>query len=54
LLAQAQVWLHGHVHCPIDYTQHGCRVRANPLGYARKGEQAHFQDTLVIDLEAHQ
>jgi hypothetical protein len=54
LLSQAQVWLHGHVHCPIDYTQHGCRVLANPLGYARKGEQAHFQDTLLIDLEAHQ
>ena len=43
LLPQAQLWLHGHLHCPVDYTQHGCRVLANPLGYARKGEQLRFE-----------
>ena len=54
LLAQALLWLHGHLHCPMDYTHQGCRVVANPLGYARKGEQAQFQAELVISLDAHQ
>ena len=51
LLAHAQLWLHGHLHTPIDYTVQGahpdgapwqCRVVANPLGYARKTEQECF------------
>jgi hypothetical protein len=44
-LAQAQLWLHGLLHAPSDYRQAGCRVVANPLGYARKNEQAHFRET---------
>ena len=57
LLPQAQLWLHGHLHAPSDYTAQGlradgtpwrCRVVANPLGYARKGEQATFQPRLCI------
>ena len=43
LLPKAQVWLHGHLHCPQDYVHAGCRVVANPLGYARKNEQLAFQ-----------
>lgn len=59
LFAQAQLWLHGHLHAPSDYTVRGehadgrpwqCRVVANPLGYARKGEQAFFQPRACIDL----
>jgi hypothetical protein len=42
LLPLANVWMHGHLHCPTDYVAHGCRVVANPLGYASKGEQATF------------
>lgn len=42
LLPRAALWLHGHLHCPVDYHAGGCRVVANPLGYARKGEQAGF------------
>ena len=51
LLPQAHVWLHGHLHAPCNYLVQGqhadgvpwqCRVVANPLGYARKGEQAQF------------
>jgi len=48
LLPQASVWLHGHLHCPNDYVKHGCRVVANPLGYARKGEQQAFRAGLRI------
>lgn len=52
LLPHAQLWLHGHLHCPSDYTRHGCRVVANPLGYARKGEQALFNPTLCLNLSS--
>jgi predicted phosphodiesterase len=48
LLPQAQLWLHGHLHCPVDYTYNGCRVVANPLGYAHKKEQLTFQAQQVI------
>ncbi|MFN7857469.1 MAG: metallophosphoesterase [Acidovorax sp.] len=51
LLPHADLWLHGHLHARSDYTARGqrddgsaweCRVVANPLGYARKGEQDSF------------
>lgn len=57
LLPYAQLWLHGHLHAPSDYTVEGytaegqagrCRVVANPLGYARKGEQLYFQPSVCI------
>ena len=50
LLPQASLWLHGHLHCPSDYVSQGCRVVANPLGYARKSEQARFLPQLCIDV----
>ena len=59
LLPQAQLWLHGHLHASSDYVASGhteagapwrCRVVANPLGYAQKGEQAQFQPQCVLTL----
>lgn len=58
LLPLAQVWMHGHLHCMNDYIVEGknagrpwaCRVVANPLGYASKGEQAAFREHLVIEV----
>lgn len=50
LLPLARLWLHGHLHCRIDYVKLGCRVVANPLGYARKGEQAAFRPSLCVTL----
>ena len=50
LLPQAQLWLHGHLHCPLDYTVGGCRVVANPLGYARKNEQLFFKPQSCISV----
>jgi predicted phosphodiesterase len=47
-VAQADLWLHGHLHAPSDYMLHGCRVVANPLGYARKNEQSAFQPSGLI------
>ncbi|MDP2065357.1 MAG: metallophosphoesterase [Burkholderiaceae bacterium] len=56
LMAHATLWLHGHLHAPSDYCVRGerdgaawqCRVVANPLGYARKNEQAAFRDGWCI------
>lgn len=50
LLPQAALWLHGHLHTPQDYVHQGCRVVANPLGYAHKNEQAHFRAQAVIEI----
>ncbi|MDO5624658.1 MAG: metallophosphoesterase [Pseudomonadota bacterium] len=50
LLPLADAWLHGHLHCPSDYRAGRCRVVANPLGYASKGEQAGFVPERVIEL----
>lgn len=58
LFKQAQVWMHGHLHCLNDYVVEGrdglrswsCRVVANPLGYLSKGEQEGFRPQLVIEL----
>lgn len=58
-LEHVQLWLHGHLHAPVDYTVQGahpsgapwqCRVLANPLGYARKGEQNAFVAQNCISL----
>jgi hypothetical protein len=50
LLPQAQLWLHGHLHCPSDYVRGGCRVVANPRGYAAQGEQAGFRPDWLIEV----
>lgn len=50
LLGRAQLWLHGHLHHEQDYVAQGCRVVANTLGYAAKGEQEGFREQLVLDV----
>ena len=52
LLAQAQLWVHGHLHCQHDYVEQGCRVVANTLGYAAKGEQADFREDRLVEVPA--
>lgn len=51
-LPLAQLWLHGHLHSPSNYVQHGCHVVANPRGYAAKGEQQTFIPDLYIEIAA--
>lgn len=62
LLRMADVWCHGHVHDSFDYRVGGCRVVANPRGYAKnrnsavtvsdlRFENAEFQWACVIDIE---
>ena len=52
LLPKAQLWLHGHLHCPVDYHHQGCRVVANPLGYAHKNEQLTFRAHCVVTVKS--
>ncbi|WP_066261626.1 metallophosphoesterase [Hydrogenophaga flava] len=51
LLPLADLWLHGHLHCATDVQVGRCRIVANPLGYARKGEQNDFRPTLTVNVE---
>ena len=48
LFALADVWLHGHLHCPSQYVKAACRVHANPLGYAAKNEQGAFRADFCV------
>jgi Calcineurin-like phosphoesterase len=50
LLPLADLWLHGHLHCPTDVQVGGCRIVANPLGYADKHEQRAFVPQHLISL----
>ena len=50
LLPSAQFWLHGHLHAPSNYQHQGCQVLANPLGYARKGEQGRFDPMCCLEV----
>ena len=51
-LPWADLWLHGHLHCPQDLQVGRCRIVANPLGYASKNEQAAFVAQQVIEVPA--
>jgi hypothetical protein len=53
LLPLAQWWLHGHLHCQQDWHAGACRVVANTLGYAAKGEQEGFRENFLLDLTEH-
>jgi len=59
LLPFAQIWMHGHLHCPNNYTVRGmrdgrefaCHVVANPMGYLNKGEQKAFIEGFFVDAQ---
>ena len=55
LLPAATLWLHGHVHCALDYHsapgESSWRVWANPRGYASKGEQKAFDPHACVSVQ---
>ncbi|WP_404473382.1 metallophosphoesterase [Vreelandella venusta] len=51
LMGQMDLWVHGHVHEPVDLLHNGTRIVANPGGYPYEFSPPLFQDDLVIDLE---
>ncbi len=46
LVAQADVWVHGHTHEAFDYQIGKCRVRCNPRGYGN--ESVDFDHALLL------
>jgi predicted phosphohydrolase len=46
------LWVHGHIHTPMDYTIGQTRVLSNPCGYRGEGESApvNFRPDLVVEL----
>lgn len=52
LVAQADLWLHGHVHDTFDYIDGRCRVVANPLGYPRNRDAAAHARDLIFENSA--
>jgi len=49
LVAQADLWLHGHVHDSFDYRVGRCRVVANPRGYAQNRKEVDTIDALRFE-----
>jgi len=53
LVAQADVWIHGHMHDSFDYLLGGCRVVCNPRGYPQRNgspENQNFNPNLVVEV----
>lgn len=53
LVAQADVWIHGHTHDSFDYFIGKCRVVCNPCGYRHPGnhpENENFNPNFVIEV----
>lgn len=48
---QPALWIHGHMHDPVDERLGSTRLVANPAGYAHEGNQG-FDPALCIDLES--
>jgi Icc-related predicted phosphoesterase len=54
LLPKADLWVHGHVHDSFDYNVLGCRVVANPAGYARNRQSVSKAKELVFENKTFQ
>lgn len=50
LVAQADLWVHGHTHIPVDYQIGTGRVVSNPRGYLQEGLLDGFIADLVIEV----
>ena len=53
LFRYVDVWIHGHLHCALDYVVEGprrTRVVCNPRGYERLGEPAGFRPDLLLEI----
>ncbi len=53
---QPKAWLHGHVHCNVDYKIEGTRILANPrglpTGFSAMGqENPHFNNAFLIPID---
>jgi hypothetical protein len=44
------IWIHGHIHDPVDYMIDQTRVVSNPRGYAEYGENPAFDPNFTITI----
>ncbi|MCG6658959.1 metallo-dependent phosphatase [Halomonas campisalis] len=51
LMGRMAMWIHGHVHEPVDLDVGGTRVIANPGGYPDEFDPPLFTPDLVIELQ---
>ncbi|WP_163559954.1 metallophosphoesterase [Halomonas sp. NO4] len=52
LMGRMRLWIHGHVHDPVDLERSGTRVLANPGGYPGEHEPPLFVADQVIEIQA--
>ncbi|WP_108446927.1 metallophosphoesterase [Halomonas denitrificans] len=50
LMGRMDLWLHGHVHEPVDLRVRGTRVVANPGGYPNEFEPPRFAPECVVEV----
>ncbi|MGQ7260745.1 metallophosphoesterase [Vreelandella sp. V005] len=50
LMGKMDIWVHGHVHEPIDILRNGTRIIANPGGYPYEFTPELFKPDWVIDV----
>lgn len=48
---EIQLWIHGHMHDPFDYTVNQTRVVCNPRGYIQYEQRANEFELQVIELQ---
>lgn len=48
LVQQADLWVFGHTHCPVDFMEGNCRVVSNPKGYP--GESVQFSPDFEVEI----
>ncbi|HDZ48097.1 hypothetical protein LCGC14_0025620 [marine sediment metagenome] len=52
LMGKMDLWVHGHVHEPVDIMRDGARVIANPGGYPYEFDPPLFCKDLIVDIKA--
>jgi hypothetical protein len=45
-----RVWLHGHMHDPVDYMIGNTRVLSNPRGYIGHEDTSRFDPSLTFEV----
>jgi len=48
--SHAKLWIHGHIHRPVDYYIDETRVVSNPRGYANEPTPVGFSPGLVVEV----
>ncbi|ERS91749.1 hypothetical protein [Halomonas sp. PBN3] len=51
LMGRMDLWVHGHVHEPVDLEATGARVIANPGGYPDEFDPPLFSPDLVVEVQ---